>query len=423
MSEPIPPLVQGAAALPESDEPERGGNVARAAAAVTPEMAAVAAPADMPGDLHPQPSQAQAAQGGFATPPPAAPTFPQGPPAGWPEVPAASRSQRLLWLAIAVLLVLVALVAWWLDGRLYATQAEIARRLQSADTTSIEARTIAKQSADASRDLVARVAVLESREQDLVAQRQALQQLYQDFAKSRDDAFLGQTAELIALAQQQAELTGSLSPLVSTLESSVARLKRANNPRSSMVLRAVQLDLGRLKSSVAPDIPAAAQRLDALAALVDQLQPLSSAAPLQGAASAAQQSVNPSSAPGLRWVPWLGHWARLAWEQVRQLVSITKVDHPEVLLMSPTQTDYLRENLKLRVLNARLDLLSRNASGYKADMRSIDETLRTDFNPHQARTQTAIALARQAGLIDLAAQPAANLQSLAVLATLGLGSN
>ncbi len=338
-------------------------------------------------------------------------------------MPAASRSQRLLWLAIAVLLVLVALVAWWLDGRLYATQAEIARRLQSADTTSIEARTIAKQSADASRDLVARVAVLESREQDLVAQRQALQQLYQDFAKSRDDAFLGQTAELIALAQQQAELTGSLSPLVSTLESSVARLKRANNPRSSMVLRAVQLDLGRLKSSVAPDIPAAAQRLDALAALVDQLQPLSSAAPLQGAASAAQQSVNPSSAPGLRWVPWLGHWARLAWEQVRQLVSITKVDHPEVLLMSPTQTDYLRENLKLRVLNARLDLLSRNASGYKADMRSIDETLRTDFNPHQARTQTAIALARQAGLIDLAAQPAANLQSLAVLATLGLGSN
>ena len=322
-----------------------------------------------------------------------------------------------------MLLVLVALVAWWLDGRLYATQAEIARRLQSADTTSIEARTIAKQSADASRDLVARVAVLESREQDLVAQRQALQQLYQDFAKSRDDAFLGQTAELIALAQQQAELTGSLSPLVSTLESSVARLKRANNPRSSMVLRAVQLDLGRLKSSVAPDIPAAAQRLDALAALVDQLQPLSSAAPLQGAASAAQQSVNPSSAPGLRWVPWLGHWARLAWEQVRQLVSITKVDHPEVLLMSPTQTDYLRENLKLRVLNARLDLLSRNASGYKADMRSIDETLRTDFNPHQARTQTAIALARQAGLIDLAAQPAANLQSLAVLATLGLGSN
>jgi uncharacterized protein HemX len=329
----------------------------------------------------------------------------------------------LLWLAIAVLLVLVAMVAWWLDGRLYATQAEIARRLQSADTTSIEARTIAKQSADASRDLVARVAVLESREQDLVAQRQALQQLYQDFAKSRDDAFLGQTAELIALAQQQAELTGSLSPLVSTLESSVARLKRANNPRSSMVLRAVQLDLGRLKSSVAPDIPAAAQRLDALAALVDQLQPLSSAAPLQGAASATQQAASESGAPSLRWVPWLGHWAHLAWEQVRQLVSITKVDHPDVLLMSPTQTDYLRENLKLRVLNARLDLLSRNASGYKADMRSIDEVLRTDFNPHQARTQTAIALARQAGLIDLAAQPAANLQSLAVLATLGLGSN
>ncbi len=346
------------------------------------------------------------------------------PPAGWPEQrQAETHGLRRVWLAVAVLLLLLALVAWWLDGRLYATQAEIARRLQNADTASIEARTIAKQSAETSRELMARVAVLESREQDLVAQRQALQQIYQDFAKSRDDAFLGQTAELIALAQQQAELTGSLSPLVSTLESSVARLQRAKNPRAALVLRAVQLDLSRLKSSVAPDVPAAAQRLDALAALVDQLQPLSSAAPLQGAA-AEQASVHAErGAQGPGWAPWLGHWAHVAWEQVRQLVSITRVDHPDALLMAPTQTDYLRENLKLQVLNARLDLLSRNASGYRADMRNIEQALRVSFNLHQPRTQTAIALARQAGQIDLAAQPATNLQSLAVLATLGLGSN
>ena len=357
-------------------------------------------------------------------PSPETPMTPGLPPAGWPEQrPAAAHDWRLVWLAMAALLVLVALVAWWLDGRLYATQAEIARRLQNADTASIEARTIAKQSAEASRELTARVAVLESREQDLVAQRQALQQIYQDFAKSRDDAFLGETAELIALAQQQAELTGSLSPLVSTLESSVARLKRASNPRAVMVLRAVQQDLSRLKSSVAPDVPAAAQRLDALAALVDQLQPLSSAAPLQGMA-AGQAAMNAQhGAWGPNWAPWLGRWTHAAWEQVRQLVSITKVDHPHALLMAPTQTDFLRENLKLRVLNARLDLLSRNASGYKSDMRNIDQALRDSFNLRQPRTQTAMALARQAGQIDLAAQPATNLQSLAVLATLGLGSN
>ncbi|SCC94574.1 conserved hypothetical protein [Thiomonas sp. X19] len=385
---------------------------------IPPQAAGVAAPSEPMGSNAGEPATLA------GTPPPEAPIAPSLPPAGWPgQPPAAAHGLRLVWLAIVALLLLVAVVAWWLDGRLYATQAEIARRLQNTDTTSIEARTIAKQSAEASRELMARVAVLESREQDLAAQRQALQQLYQDFAKSRDDAFLGQTAELIALAQQQAELTGSLSPLVSTLESSVARLKRANNPRAALVLRAVQQDLSRLKSSVAPDIPAAAQRLDALAALVDQLQPLSSAAPLEGTASEEASTNAGRSAQGPGWAPWLGRWAHVAWEQVRQLVSITKVDRPNALLMAPTQTDYLRENLKLQVLNARLDLLSRNASGYKADMRRIEQALRASFNERQPRTQTAMALARQAGQIDLAAQPATNLQSLAVLATLGLGSN
>lgn len=330
----------------------------------------------------------------------------------------------LLWLAVAALAVLVLAVAWWLNGRLYATQAEIARRLQGAETASIEARTIAKQTADAARDLNARVAVLQAHEQDLSAQRQALQQIYQDFAKSRDDAFLSQTAELIALAQQQAQLTGSLAPLVSTLESSATRLKRAQgNPRASMVLRAVQLDLSRLKSSVAPDIPAAAQRLDELASLVDGLQPLSSAAPLEGRHAPAEQAATAHEPTGPRWAPWLGRWAHAAWLEVRQLVTITKVDHPDMLLMSPQQSDYLRENLKLRVLNARLDLLSRNASAYREDMRGIDTALHADFNVRQPRTQMALALARQAAQIDLAAQPAANLQSLAVLANLGQGSS
>ncbi|MBW4048792.1 MAG: hypothetical protein HIU89_12955 [Proteobacteria bacterium] len=328
-----------------------------------------------------------------------------------------------IWVALLVVVVLVGVVAWWVDGRLYATQAEIAKRLQAANTASIEARTLAKQSADIVGALNARIAVLESREQDFAAQRMALQQLYQDFAKSRDDAFLGQTAELIALGQQQAELTGSLSPLVSTLESSAVRLKRANSQRAQLVLRAVQVDLSRLKSSVAPDIPAAAQRLDELASLIDQLQTRASAAPQEGKAAQQHGTANDVGPVARGWAAWLEHWAQAGWEQVRRLVSITRIDHPEVLLMSPKQADYLRENLKLQVLNARLDLLSRNASGYRADMRAIVASLHNYFNTNQARAQMALTLARQAEQVDLGAQPAANLESLAALANLGLGSN
>ncbi len=352
--------------------------------------------------------------------PAAAPASPPPmPSAATPPAPPARAPGLLpLWLALVALTAFVLLVAWWLDGRLYATQAELAKRQGSAETAAIEARTIARQSADAARELTARVAVLESREQDLAAQRQALQQLYQDFAKSRDDAFLGQTAELIALAQQQVELTGSIAPLLNTLQSAAQRLQHAGSPRAQLVLHAVQLDINRLKSRVAPDIPAAAQRLDELAAMIDDLQLESSAAaPGKAAASA------PAPAPVAGARGWLRHWGGAAWAQLRQLVSITRVDHPDILLMAPQQGEFLRANLKLRVLNARLDLLSRHAAGYRDDMRGIEDALRADFNPRQPRTRLALTLAHQAAQIDLSAQPAANLQSLVVLSTLGAGGN
>ena len=366
-----------------------------------------------------------------SAPPPAAPAPAVAPAAGIPgggyvPPPAASagagarRGGAALWLAVLGLLVLVGLVAWWLNQRLYATQAEIAQRLQQAQTHSIEARTIATQNVQATRELAAKIAVLQSREQDLAAQRAALQQLVQDLAKTRDDAFLGQTAELISLAQQQAELTGTLQPLIATLQSSLQRLQRVDSPRATLVAHAVQADLARLKAAVVPDVPVAAQRLDQLAAMIDRLQALGSAAPMEGT-SAPAPSASQAAAGG--WRGWVQRMGADAWRQARGLVTITRVDHPDALLASPTQHEFLRANLKLRVLNARLDLLSRNAFGFKTDMQDIQRVLQTQFNQHQPRTQMARALAAQIAQVDLTAQPAANLQSLLVLANLGLGSD
>lgn len=45
--------------------------------------------------------------------------------------------------------------------------------------------------------------------------------------------------------------------------------------------------------------------------------------------------------------------------EVRGLVRVTRVDTAEAALLAPEQALFLRENLKLRLLNARLSLLSR----------------------------------------------------------------
>jgi uncharacterized protein HemX len=329
---------------------------------------------------------------------------------------------RWVWPVLVALVVALVAMAWWLNNRLYATQAEIAQRLQTATTDAIEAKTLTKQASDSVRDLTARLAVLESRQQDFAAQRQALETLYADFAKTRDQASLSETGQLIALAQQQAQLIGNVQPLIATLQGADVRLARSPNPKAQILRRAVQSDLTRLRSAVTPDIAAAAHKLNDLAALVDSLRLVSTAGPANGASASSTPPVAASSAAGPRWAPWMGDWFERFRASLVQLFGITRVGSRDALLASPQQGEFLRENLKLRILNARLDLLSRNAVAYRSDMRGIDETLKTYFDKRQPRMVQALSLARQAAQLDLSANPAANLESLAVLSTLDGGA-
>lgn len=374
-----------------------------------------------------QPPVAEGAQGNMAAKdvPQAAPVAP--PPLLEKTQLAALPGARWIWPVLIALIVALVAMAWWLNNRLYATQSEIAQRLQVATTNSIEAKTLTKQASDTLRDLTARIAVLESRQQDFSAQRQALETLYEDFAKSRDQARLSETGQLIALAQQQAQLIGNVQPLIATLQSADARLARSPNPKAQILRRAVQSDLTRLRSAVTPDIAAAAHKLNDLAALVDDLRLVSSAAPLQTGSKALpppKEAASPpvAAATGPAWAPWLGDWFERFRSSLVQLFGITRVGARDALLASPQQGEFLRENLKLRILNARLDLLSRNAAAYRADMRGITEALNTYFDKRQPRMVQALSLARQAEQLDLSANPAANLESLAVLSTLDAGA-
>lgn len=398
-----------AATQPEAEAP-RAQPVVGAVSGAASRSAAASAGADA--------TAGAAALPDDALPPPPPPTG-AAPVAAHRPGPSSLPAGRWVWPVLLALIAALLLMAWWLNSRLYATQAEIAQRLQTAATNAIEAKTLTKQASDTVRDLTSRIAVLESRQQDFAAQRQALEQLYEDFAKSRDQARLSETGQLIALAQQQAQLIGNVQPLIATLQSADARLVRSPNPKAQILRRAVQSDLTRLRSAVTPDIAAAAHKLNDLAALVDDLRLVSSA---EAIAPSAPASPPAAALNGPRWAPWLGEWFERLRDSVVQLFGVTRVGSREALLASPEQGQFLRENLKLRILNARLDLLSRNAVAYRADMRGITVTLRQYFDTRQPRMAQAMSLARQAEQLDLSANPAANLQSLAVLSTLDAGT-
>jgi uroporphyrin-3 C-methyltransferase len=57
------------------------------------------------------------------------------------------------------------------------------------------------------------------------------------------------------------------------------------------------------------------------------------------------------------------------------LVRVQQVDKPDVPLLAPAQSYFLRENLKLRLIGARLALLSRDSVSYKADLKAARDWL------------------------------------------------
>jgi uroporphyrin-3 C-methyltransferase len=86
-----------------------------------------------------------------------------------------------------------------------------------------------------------------------------------------------------------------------------------------------------------------------------------------------------------------------AWDEVRSLVRVTRIDHPDAVLMAPDQAFFLRENLKLRLLNARLALLSRQFETARSDVQLALNSLDRYFDRGSRRTALAAELVRQVG--------------------------
>jgi uroporphyrin-3 C-methyltransferase len=65
------------------------------------------------------------------------------------------------------------------------------------------------------------------------------------------------------------------------------------------------------------------------------------------------------------------------------------------MLMAPEQAYFLRENLKLRLLNARLALLSRQFDTAQSDLRDVQSVLERYFDRNSRRVTGALESVRQ----------------------------
>jgi hypothetical protein len=100
---------------------------------------------------------------------------------------------------------------------------------------------------------------------------------------------------------------------------------------------------------------------------------------------------------------------------------VRSVETPDALMLSPTQAYFLRENLKLKLLHARLALLSRQVDTARAELLGVTASLNRYFDPASRRTQAAATVLQQLqGHVKTVETPRID-DTLAALATAAAG--
>jgi len=274
-------------------------------------------------------------------------------------------------LAVAIVLV----VAQWADSRIQiaSLQQELARRLADGDSLAKEGRAVARQSQEALAALQAKVGVLEAKLAETQSQALALEAMYQELSSTRDERVLAEVEQAVVIAVQQLQFAGNVEAALIALQGADARLARSVQPQFMPARKLILRDIERLKATPGANVTGLSLKIESVVAAVDGLPLAYEQRPKVDTA----KPVFPSKQ--VRADYWRELGADL-WRELRQLVRLERIDQGDPALLSPTQSFFLRENLKLRLLNARLALLQRDGKTFREEIRQSREQLDRYFD-------------------------------------------
>ncbi|MEG0820234.1 MAG: uroporphyrinogen-III C-methyltransferase [Burkholderiaceae bacterium] len=312
---------------------------------------------------------------------------PQSPPSPLPEEaervavppPRHHDSAQRYWLIGVVIL---AVVTVWAHVSLSRFKDEAGRRIADLERRVTLSQDAAVRAEAEARAATQKVGELESQLAEEQGQRETLEELYTELSRGRDDAAVIEVDRLVSMAAQELQLGANINAALAALQTADSRLARVDNARFVPLRRALARDIERLKAAPAVDVTGLALKLDTLAQAVD-LWPLAADARALAPLPAAPAKPGSTRAP---LAEAADGWARArAWvaAEFGDLVRIREVNSPEALLIGPAQQRLVRQELRLRLLDARQALLARNDRIFRADLAEADAMLTRYFDIHQ----------------------------------------
>ncbi|MDR5819521.1 fused uroporphyrinogen-III synthase HemD/membrane protein HemX [Caballeronia sp. LZ043] len=311
----------------------------------------------------------------------------------------------LLWVVVVILAVAAGAGAFVLNRKFDRAGTQLSQRLAQADQQNAELRAKADQAASATTALNTQLIQLQGKLADAEAHSQALQQQYQDLASNRDDWTVAEVEQILSSASQQLQLTGNVQLALFALQSADTRLAATNGPQVVAIRKAIAQDMDKLKSAPTTDLTGLAIKLDTAIGQIDQL-PLAGEAPLARARAQAAAPADSASIAAATGEPrWKVLWRQITsgiGQQLSSLVSVRRIDNADAMLTSPDQGYFVRENVKLRLLSARLSLLSRSEPTLKSDLSAADAALARYFDPSSKKVEAVRELVKQVDQASLA---------------------
>jgi uncharacterized protein HemX/uroporphyrinogen-III synthase len=334
-----------------------------------------------------------------------------------PAEPAGQWLGRAAFFISVVSFALILLIAFAGKNQIEKTRMAFGERIQKESTTLDLVKEEISKSSDLAKDLKTRFDLLELAQKEEASQRASLEEVYNSLLSSRTEVSLSEVEQLISIAKRQLYLLGNVKGASIALSQAIDLLEGTEKPSLLNLRTALEKDLSEIKALPSDDLLRLAISLDSVVNSVESLPTLSSAHATTDQ-TLAQLTENSSSEPqtettapaveineaqkGLDqvWVT-VKNMAQTVWYDIKSLIEVTKVNSPEVLMLSSRQETDLRNTLRLSLLNARISLLSRQATLLKSDLERSSYLLNTYFDVKSVQVQRAQTVIAEIGEVQL----------------------
>ena len=172
----------------------------------------------------------------------------------------AERSRRAgsggAWFAVLLALVAAGIAAGaWFDlrKRVDATAETLGQRMQALEGQQTKLRALAQEAQQSTQALQGKLSTLEVRVADAQAQRAAIDALYQEMSRNRNEWRIAEVEQMIDIAAQQLDLAGNVRGALLALQLAESRLALREDAAFGPLRAALARDIEQLKALPAFD--------------------------------------------------------------------------------------------------------------------------------------------------------------------------